>query len=101
MPCTISVKERLIYKQVIKRNKESTFQRITIGQYKRPNITLDYNLLLVSAKTPSQSFRKAERTAKGTLLVSSLVRNLLNDNPLADYGQQSSQRSPFCIACYD
>ena len=32
------------------------------------------------------SFRKVERTAKGTLLVSSLIRNLLTDNHLTDYG---------------
>jgi len=48
----------------------------------------------MSAKVPSPSFRKVERTAKGTLLVSSLVRNLLSNNPSTDYGQQSSQRSP-------
>ena len=35
---------------------------------------------------PTMSFRKAERTAKGTLLVSSLIRNLLYNNPLTDYG---------------
>ena len=49
---------------------------------------------------PTMSFRKAEQTAKGTLLVSSLIRNLFY-NPLIDYGQQSSQRSPFRIACSD
>ena len=50
---------------------------------------------------PTMSFRKAERTAKGTLLVSSLIRNLFYNNSLIDYGQQSSQRSPFRIACSD
>ncbi len=43
-------------------------------------------LLLVSNKSSILSFRKAERTAKGTLLVSSLIRNLLYNNPLTDYG---------------
>ena len=32
------------------------------------------------------SFRKVERTAKGTLLVSSLVQNLFSNNTLTDYG---------------